>query len=332
MLAAVVSTPGCYLSQATVGQLDLLRRARPIEAVVAASTTSTTTASLLWEVRRIKAFARHRNLAGTDNYERFVDLDRKAAVWVVSACEPLAFTPKTWSFPIAGSFTYLGWFDEQDALTHAAELRAAGLDVYVRGASAYSTLGWFRDPLLSTMLGYGDDAMGDLANVVLHESVHATHYVPGQSTFNESLAQFVGDTLTEEYLRARFGEASVEVEAYAQSELRHARYVARMHQAYGELAKVYEGETSDPEKIETKARIIDVLRADLGTERSLNNAALIQFRTYETGRGSFERLFARCGRKWPRFWRAVRSIAPEAWTSQQPNFEALINALVCQAD
>src|SRR5690606_34569810 len=144
--------------------------------------------------------------------------DREAATWVVSACESLSFKPKQWRFPIVGSFTYLGWFDHPSAEEYAEELRKEGWDVDVRGAAAYSTLNWFRDPVLSTMIPRGKHDVGSLVNVVLHESVHATIYLKDQAYFNESLASFVADRMTFDYLSEKYGETSEEWKAFLEVE------------------------------------------------------------------------------------------------------------------
>src|SRR5690606_33885389 len=130
----------------------------------------------------------------TRNYDHYADLQRPAAVWVVQAAPRLELTERAWSFPIVGTVPYLGFFDETEAQAFARELELAeDLDVDVRTAAAYSTLGWLRAPVLSTMIADGPEALGELVNIVLHESVHATVYVPGQSAFDESLASFVAD-------------------------------------------------------------------------------------------------------------------------------------------
>src|SRR6185312_14274837 len=115
------------------------------------------------------------------------------------------FRSKTWWFPIVGRVPYLGWFDRDDAHDFADELHREGWDSDVGAADAYSTLGWFDDPVLSTMIAGGDEAVGELVNVILHESVHATLYVDGQTRFNESLAEFVAGKLTTVYLGAHYG-------------------------------------------------------------------------------------------------------------------------------
>jgi predicted aminopeptidase len=207
-----------YLPQAAWGQFDLLARAQPIERVLPRAPERLRL--LLRQVPAIKAFASRHGLTISDNYNSYAELDREAAVWVVTASAPLALEADTWWFPGVGSFPYLGWFDPRQASRFADQLAQEGRDVYVRRVSAYSTLGWFRDPVLSTMLTRGRSVTGDFVNTVLHESVHATVYVDGQGTFNESLALFVADSLTPEYLTVAFGADSAECQAYLAAEKR----------------------------------------------------------------------------------------------------------------
>ncbi len=229
------SLTGCaglgYLLQAGKGQLEISNRAKPIDEVLKDERTPPRLKALLARIPEIKSFGERHGLKATSNYTEYVDLKRPAAVWVVSASEPLKFEPRRWSFPIVGSFTYLGWFDRKSAEEFGEELRKEGLDVYVRGASAFSTLGWFRDPVLSTMIGSGDTALGELANVVLHESVHATFYLKHQSYFNESLASFVADRMTPQYLASAPLVTRAEVDSYVEAEAAGASVHARLREA-----------------------------------------------------------------------------------------------------
>lgn len=296
---AALSLTGCfelgYLSQAAHGQREISVYARPIDEVTADPDVPEATKTLLAHVRQVKNFGELSGLRPTDNYESYADLRRRAAVWVVSAAEPLSFRTKTWSFPIVGEVPYLGWFSKDDALAHARELDRAGWDVSIRPASAYSTLGWFRDPVLSTMLSRGTGSVGDLAETILHESVHATFYVPGQTPLNESVASFLGEVLAERYLDHAFGPRSKERLAYAAARREGERRAALLVAAHDDLAALYATDANEPEKREKKAARLEALRAALGDKITLNNAALAQFRAYNQGRPELAALLRDCG-------------------------------------
>lgn len=301
-----------YLVQAGKGQLAISNRARPLDEVLADERTPPRTRELLKRVAEIKNFGESQGLKPTHNYAEYVQLDRPAATWVVSACEKLRFRPKQWSFPIVGSFTYLGWFDLQDAREHAERLKSEGWDVDVRGASAFSTLGWFRDPVLSSMIGEGPGALGSLVNVVLHESVHATYYVNGQSYLNESLASFIADRLTPEFLANEPGER----EAYLRAEKESEARAELMKRAYLKLEALYESQLAEDEKTSQKSAILRDLEKAIGAKREINNATLVQFRTYGIGREEFAALFEACGGDWKRFWASIRKIDEQSFGSK----------------
>lgn len=291
-----------YLGQAAHGQLLLLTRGRPISKVIDDPDVPIAIRELLAEVPAIKAFAGKKGLTITRNYEKYVDLGRDYVVYFVGAAPRLSFEAKTWCFPIAGCFTGLGWFDEQDAVEFRDELEARGWDSFARPASAYSTGGWFPDPLLSSMLPDGDprtpdEATGfaDLANVFLHESVHATIFIPDEPHFNEGIAEYIGDQLADELLVERFGEGAAEVVAYRDELAWRAGRVRREMEAYDLLKAVYDSTRPDAEKLEEKAAIIDALVDDLGLRRRPNNASLVEVRVYLASYEGFARVHAACG-------------------------------------
>jgi predicted aminopeptidase len=333
IMLAMFAGSGCftarYLGQAAAGQLNLIATSKPLSTVVRNPSTEPQLQKLLSLVPEMKAYGESRGLKSTDNYGRYTDLHRGAAVWVVQACMPLEFRPKRWSFPIAGTVPYLGWFDEASARAYAAQLeREEHLDVDVRGASAYSTLGWFKDPVLSTMISDGPDSLGWLANTVLHESVHATLYIPGQSSFNESLASFVGDRLAIDWLSSRFGGGSRELKAYRAASSGGVERVARLHRAYEELDAVYKSKVSDDEKRARKAELLAQLRADLRIKRDLNNASLFGYRTYDTGGPAFERLLQRCDGDLGKLLEAVGKLEAASFPEpQMEDFSSVVDAL-----
>jgi predicted aminopeptidase len=288
--------------------------------------------ALLSKVPAIKRYGQLNGLTPTDNYGRYADLHRSAAVWVVQGCKSLAFEPRRWDFPIVGSVPYLGFFDEAAARAWAKELSKEGdLDVTVRTASAYSTLGWFKDPVLSTMIPEGPEAFGELANVILHESVHATVYVKNQSAFDESLASFVADELTWLLVIGRSGLHSEEAQAWIAGEARAERFTKEMHRAYEDLDALYKSSRGAEEKRALKEARLTQLQQTLGMRRRLNNADLAGSRTYDTGRPAFQRLLRACGGL-PKFLEAIRSLTEKDFDSpQQPQFDGVVDRLAARA-
>jgi len=295
----------------------MVNRAKPIPEVLNDERTSPTVKKILGEVGAVKAYADRFGLKPTKNYEDYVHWDGEAASWVVTACQPTRFEVKTWSFPVVGSFNYLGWFDRKDADAHAEKLRAEGWDVDVRGASAYSTLGWFRDPILSTMMPSKEVGIGFLVNTVLHESIHATLYVAGQSYFNESLASFGADEMTPVYLKARYGAESEELKFYLDGMKKAESRNQKFQKAYHDLSAIYSSADGESIKIEKKKKIIDELQEQVKFSRSINNATLVGFRTYGLGQAEFENVFESCGRDWNRFWDGLRKLSAKDFEKPQ---------------
>ena len=320
---ALSALTGCttaeYLAQAGCGQIDIMLRARSLERAARDESLPEHTRALLAAVPEIKRFGERQGLRPTGNYRTFVQLDRPVVVFVVTASDPLAFRPKTWWFPIVGRVPYLGWFDKDRARLFADDLRAEGLDVDLGGAEAYSTLGWFDDPVLSTMLGSGDEAIGNLADVVLHESVHATLFVNGQTRFNESLAEFVAGHLARVYLDERFGRGSREKSAFEDGERRGDERRRQMHAAYEELAALYASKKPDAEKLAEKRRILADLRRRTRYRRPINNATLNAFKNYHSGTPELDALLAACGGSYRRFFLALAPLAKSKTAFREPN-------------
>jgi len=315
-LALAQGLLGClplrYVTQAAAGQEKINGRGTDISEIVDNGYLDKRTRDLLAEVPRIKAFGERHGLKRTRNYERYLYIGHQAVVWVVSACDPVRFRPKTWSFPIVGSITYTGWFDRNEGAAYARELAAQGYDVDLRPSQAYSTLGWFDDPILSTMIAPGEEALGDLADVVLHETLHATYYVPGQSTLNESVASFVGDTLAARYLDEVAGEGSRQKADFLAGRARGEARGKKMKAAYEELAALYASGASREDKLAQKKVITDRLRAEVRGKRPINNASLIQYKTYGSGREEMEALLEACEGDMPRLIRSLERLRPIA--------------------
>ena len=324
LLAALLLSQGCLTLhaalQSTEGELTLLAARKPLQEVIASPRTPPRLRALLRQVDAVKRYGEENGLTATDNYQDYVQLHRSAVVYVVSACEPLRFVSKTWSFPVAGDFPYLGWFDLRSAQDYARELSGEGWDVDLRGAAAYSTLGWFHDPVLSSMIAPGPEALGDLVDVVLHESVHATLHLEGQAPFNESLASFVADRLTLRYLRRRPRER----EAWEAQQRRSEEASKQLHGAYEELRALYASALPDGEKRARKAAVLRALEARLQL-RGITNATLQQHQTYSSGGQGFARLLEACRGEFGCFFARLRTLTPRSFARpHQEDLDAVL--------
>ncbi len=333
LLALVVVVTGCvdprYLGQAAHGQLQLLQRARPIDRVIDDPNVDERTAMLLSESLLIKEYAREQGLSVANRYTRFVELDDDAVVWFVSAAEPLALEPVTFTFPIVGAFPNLSYFEREDALAFYRRMRGRGYDVYIRGVSAYSTGGWFPDPVLSSMFSPEDDAFASLANILIHELVHATIFIPSQTYFNESIASFVGDGMAADYLAARFGAQSPELLQYQEDLAGDRSRGARLTAAYTELAAVYASSTTDEAKLARKRSILAALRRELDLVSEPNNASLLVYKVYNAGFEELATLFEACDSSWPRFLGALATLGENDFDSElEEHFGRVILELV----
>lgn len=323
--------PPSFVLHAAGGQLDLYRSSRPIQSVVRDHNTPASVRTLLGEVPRVKQFAVEHGLAINDNYERYVDLRRRYVVWFVTASDPLAFYPVTFSFPVVGSFPGLGWFDETLAEEHAASLSEKGWDVSVRGVRAFSTAGWFSDPILSSMFTDSKNALGYLVNVVLHESLHATVLISNQQYYNESLASFVGDQMTLEYLRRYFGEDSEVMQIYLEEVAEGEQAEALLTARYDELERLYASDATLRDKLLRKQKIMRELYVRLGFDELPTNATLVGTRLYDVGQPEFQRLLVACDRDWNRFIQVTGSVRAQHFEiSQQERFAEIVDEMAAR--
>jgi len=300
----------------------LFNRARPIDDVIADPRTDPDLSQLLKKIPEVKSYGERFGLKATQNYRDYVKLDQDSVVYVVTVSEALEFKPKIFSFPIVGSFNYIGWFSLEDANHFASTFEKNGYDVDVRGASAYSTLGWFRDPLLSTMIVREKDkvspeAYPELVNVFLHESVHATVYISNQSYFNESLAVFVSEKLTEQFFKDNHLEDSEGYKAYREDQARFEKMRVRFSQLYQELKAIYQSNQSSSEKLAKKAEKIGALQSEFHFKRKITNATLIQYETYHSSSDDFEKLYERKGRDMRAFMEALKTLTEKSFDHRQ---------------
>ena len=206
----------------------------------------------------IRTFAsRDLGLPDNDSYRSYADLGRPSVVWNVYANPPLSIEARTWCPPVAGCVGYLGFFSEAAARERAAELKAEGLDVLVGGVPAYSTLGWFADPILNTFINWPEE---ELAKLIFHELSHQVVYAKGDTEFNESFATAVEQIGVRRWLTQR-GKAGV-IARLELSERMNADFAMLVLKYRAALVALYAGEGSDADKLARKRVQIDTMRAE----------------------------------------------------------------------
>ena len=322
--AVTLALTGCasagYYAQSISGHLGLMLRARPIETVLAEPETDPRLAARLRTAVGIRDFASAAlGLPANASYRRYAALDRRYVVWNVVAAPELSLAPRRWCFPFAGCVSYRGYFSESDAAAFAAGLASEGWDVTVAGTRAYSTLGWFDDPLSSSMV---EQPAYSLAGLVFHELAHQRLYVPGDTGFNESFAVVVERAGVRRWIETA-GRSDL-VESYRVAAERRAAFLALVRGARRDLEALYASSRSDAEKRAAKAERIGRLRTryaalraewrdgpsyDGWFERGVNNAALALVATYDQWVPALEALLARSGGDLEVFYRTCDALA-----------------------
>lgn len=345
LLAAAVlvsGVAGCtsisYYAQSLEGHVEIMAARKNVGKLIRDPSTPEPLRAKLTSASAIRRFATE-ELALPDNssYRSYVDVGRNDVTLAVFAAPQFSLAPVTWCFPVFGCVPYKGYFSRKDALENAAQLQRQGLDVYVTGITAYSTLGWFSDPLLSTMLRQNDTY---LASLIFHELAHQKIYVNGDSGFNEAFAVTVETTGTKKWLRATGNRAGLR--NYEIDRKRKADFLGLIAKTRDELRQVY-GSPRGPEQMAAaKAATIDRLRAryrqmrdkrwagyrgyDAWFDSPINNAKLAATAVYGEEVPAFLRLFDLCARDYPRFYASVRRIGNLPATSRA---EALKTVAAC---
>ncbi len=323
VVVLLAGVAGCtelpYYAQAIRGHWAIMQARRPIAQIIASPETRPALRERLVRVQAVRRFAVEvLGLPDNGSYRSYVDLGRDAVTWNVYATPEFSLEPRRWCFPLVGCMAYRGHFDERDARAYAARLAAEGWDTWVGRAAAYSSLGWFEDPVLNTMLDRGELAT---AGILFHELAHQRVYVRGDSAFNEAFATAVQRAGVRRWLAAR-GERR-RLAAYERGLARRAAFLALIGETRRRLAALY-AQGGEPRllrarKAEEFARLRSryaTLKAGWGGwtgfdpwfEGPLNNARLVPVALYEDRVGDFLALLARCGGDFERFYAAVERI------------------------
>lgn len=324
LLAALLS--GCsnagYYAQAIGGHLAVMRAATPIDRLMSDPASDPRLKSKLHEVQAIRDFA-SRDLALPDNgsYRAYADLGRPYVVWNVFAAPELSLKARNWCLLMVGCVSYRGYYDQRDAEALAAELREQGYDTYVAGVPAYSTLGYFDDPVLNTFLRFGTP---EVARIVFHELAHQVVFVNDDSLFNESFATALENEGMRRWLASNAAPGQRAI--FETQRLRKAGFAALMHAYRDRFRALYDNDRARPTvaQRDAKSALFAALRSDYAELKAswdgyagydaffgddLNNAKLASLALYNELVPAFEALLARLDYDLPQFYRSVSQLA-----------------------
>jgi len=344
LAAACALFSGCYAIRQGTTMLGYLNRAVPLESLLESdSVAGDNEISEIEKNRRfVKLVQDIRRFAGEElglkmskNYTRYVTIDRDYLAAVVSASAADSFTRYEWRFPVAGRIPYKGFFNVEDARRERTKLEKKGLDVWIRGVTAFSTLGWFRDPLFSYMRDYSPDRLADL---IIHESTHVTVFLKGQAQFNEEIAEFIGREGARLYMETHFGVDSVEYAEMVADDEENRRYVAFIRELIAELQELYESGAGREEKLDEKERIIKAAQTRFENEyesrfnsenyrgfstMTINNAYLELYRLYYAQDDYIADLYKRSGKSLAEFISAAKSMPEKGIPARERLAKAL---------
>ena len=333
MLPALTS---CYTTRVLSGGAGILSRRKPVEKVLAAGELPPEQLRQLELTQRLREFAiTELDLPDNGSYTSFVQIDGQYVTWNVVAAPELSVEPLTWCFPIAGCISYRGYFKEKRARRFAASLEAKGNDVQVGGVDAYSTLGRYKDPVLSTFFSRRDT---DMAGLLFHEMAHQRLYVKGDTAFNESFATVVELAGVRRWLAAEGREE--EIPALEQSQELERQFTELLLSFRGRLVEAFEAEGSDEEKRLRKQKLFDELpslyedakrdwggdaRYDRWFARPLNNAHLAAVSNYHTWVAPLTELLHRSGGSMEEFYSRAEEIGDLDPESRRERLESLVS-------
>jgi predicted aminopeptidase len=315
--------PFGYYFQAIHGEFQLLAHRHSIDKLIANPRTSPDLKRQLMLVQQLRTFAKNELKLPVDgNYDKYVDIHRKYVVWDVQASPEFSLAPKVWRYPFVGSLAYRGYFSEKTARKYGDSLARQGFDVYVDGVDAYSTLGWFKDPLLNTFIDEGEP---ELAELLFHELAHKRVFASGDTDFNEAYATTVGQEGARLWLRSK--GASEMLTTYNGSIEHDRQFVHLVLSTRERLAKLY-GDSAGKVPLEQlrreKQRVFDDLRRqyeELKTSwggysgydnwfaHDLNNAKVNTVANYYDYQPGFQRLLQENGGDIYKFNIAVENLS-----------------------
>jgi predicted aminopeptidase len=319
---------GCYYLQAAQGQMAVMAKREPIASMLAEPNTDAKLRARLEYVQAARVFAsRELGLPDNRSYTTYADIKRPYVSWNVFAAPAFSVEPKQWCFPIAGCVVYRGYFSEAVAQKYALHLRAKGYDASVSGVPAYSTLGHFADPVLSSMLGWNDAQM---AATLFHELAHQVVYVSDDSAFNEAFATVVEEAGLQRWLTAQ--NRLSDWQAWQAQEQRAGQFYGLLLRSRNNLRDFYASDARGAERMYGKQQRLGELKFEYAQlkqtwqgysgydrwfDRALSNADFIAIATYQRCVPGFERVLSGVDGDLPRFYDAVKKLARQPKRTRQ---------------
>ena len=343
-LAGLLALAGCgadYYFQSASGQLDLIARAKPLNEVIG-TTEDAKLRDRLERARAIRVYASETlGLPANGSYTRYTDLGRPFVLWNVFATPELSMRPREWCFPVAGCVSYRGYFREDEARAEAARLRAEGYDVHVGGVPAYSTLGWFDDPILSSFIRYPDI---ELARLVFHELAHQVAYAKDDTTFNESFAVAVEEAGLARWIASQTPAEAAKLTADRErGERLRAEFRRLLRHTRSSLVATYASDAGTEAKRRAKREAFEAMHAAYATAKAgepglaafdrwfageggagPNNASLASMGLYADGVPALRLVLAQEGGDLPRFYARARQLALLPKADRQAVLAALV--------
>lgn len=308
-LALLLTLASCqtvqFYSQAVSGQMEIFQKSRSIPRVMADPQSSPKLKQQLASVQEIRRFAsEHLTLPGNASYGKYADLGRPYVVWTLYAAPEFSLEPKTWWYPTLGKLDYRGFFKKEEADELEVKLKAEGYDVQSGGTDAYSTLGWFHDPVLNTFVNASDI---DLAELIFHELTHRRLFRNGDTTFNESLANAVAEESVRRWLR--YNGRMEDLKNYEARLVRRGQFYNQIEKTRAGLKELYASNKPPEQMRREKAAQFKALQDSFrelrrrwggrGLENwlkeDINNAHLVALATYQQHIPAFHKLLADCG-------------------------------------
>jgi len=323
-----------YYSQLASGQLQLLRAREPVSSVIADPARDQKLRAHLTQSQKARTFAsQHLHLPDNQSYRLYADIGRPYVVWNVFVTPEFSLTPVNHCFPIAGCVAYRGYYSQSAARGEAALQRLQGMDVSIGGVEAYSTLGWFNDPIMSSMMGWGDER---LATLIFHELAHQRFYVQDDTEINESFATFVEQEGTRQWRASRH----LPPDDNAQARQR-ARFIELVLDTRIRLEKLYAMALPPEQMRQRKAAQFERLRSEYRQLRDsqwagdkrydawinapMNNARLLPFGLYDQWVPAFAALFRQEQGDWLKFYAAVAKLGKLPAGERKAALQALAN-------